>query len=67
MWVMTACVGGDVDFFTADGDPIYQANGSNAKPMAPTCAESSEMAAPLMGMKTGEELRCIGELRCLVT
>ena len=21
---------------------IYQANGSNAKPMAPTCAESSE-------------------------
>jgi len=24
---------------------IYQANGSNAKPMAPTCAESSDMRA----------------------
>ena len=25
---------------------IYQANGSNAKPMAPTCAESSECEPP---------------------
>ena len=28
------------------GERVYQANGSNAKPMAPTCTESSEHAEP---------------------
>ena len=36
---------------------IYQANGSNAKPMAPTCAESSEfLASPAIACTTSRGL-----------